>query len=228
MIPGVSILLFLLAVVVPSGSWSPPPVSDSVGPVRYNSSLGIGPQVVWSPTGTFRIPEVVSIEFKYKVLARPADYAVLVSTSTEIENGINVTLDKWGNIYLSVQSVTANPPEYQLIKISDPQDLGRVYLVKIHINMNSDLLKISVDNRNVEIAEARPNHSVSISDFVLLNNEISLGGRNQNIFAGEILEFSMAYGRQGIRIDLINLRIFLLLLALLTAGTFIRRRKINF
>ena len=85
-----------------------------------------------------------------------------------------------------------------------------------------------MDDRNIEVNEARHDRSISISDFVLNNNEIRLGGFDQHYFSGEISEFTMTYGRQGIRIDLINLRVFLLLLALgLTTRFFIRRKGIN-
>ena len=226
--PGVSILLCLLAIIVPSGIWSPPPVSDSVGPAGYKSSLGIGPQIVWSSNGASRTPDIATINFAYKVLSRPVDYSVLLSTSAKIEEGLMVTLDRWGNLFLSVQSATAIPSEYQLIKISGPEDLERIHTVKIYFNLKSNILEISVDDRNIEVNEARPDRSISISDFVLNNNEIRLGGFDQHYFSGEISEFTMTYGRQGIRIDLINLRVFLLLLALgLTTRFFIRRKGIN-
>jgi len=230
--PGASILLCVLAVLVPSGIWSPPPVSEVAGPARYKSSLGIGPQIVWSQYGANRTPDIATIKFAYKILSRPVDYSVLVSTSAKIEEGLMVTLDKWGNVYLSVQSVTAITSEitseYQLIKISDPQGLEAIHTVKIYFNLNSNVLEISVDDRNIKVHEARPNRNISISDFVLNSNEIRLGGFDQHYFSGEISEFTMTFGRQGIRIDLINLRIFLLLLALgLTTRFFIRRKGIN-
>ena len=109
----------------------------------------------------------------------------------------------------------------QLIKISGPQELGNVHSLKILIDKNLELIELSLDGRDLEIAEVRPDQTITISHFVLFNNLISLGGVDDRIFSGEITEFTMAYGQPGIHVKLINFNLFLMMAAIIFLGVFL-------
>jgi len=218
-----AILLLLIAILMPSGNWGPTPVSVRLGPQEFNPTLS--KKSVILSAGSSTKPDTVTIRFDYLVSARPLDHSFLVSTSAKSYGGLKVSMDKWGNVYLSIE--TSNPilSEYQLVKISAPQELGVWFRTSIFIDVNDGVLDIKINDKSVPIGEARPSHAVSIPDFLLTNTEISIGGMDEHMFNGKIKDFTMEYGSSGIRIDLINLKLFLVLLALGLIGVFVNSKS---
>ena len=212
-----------IAILMPSGNWRPTPVSVQLGPQAFNIALSETPVIL--SAGSSTKPDRVTIQFDYLVYVRPLDHSFLVSTSGKPFGGVKVSMDKWGNVYLAIE--TSNPilSEYQLVKISDPQELGVWFRISIFIDVNSGVLEIEMNNQSVPIGEARPWHAVSIPDFLLTNSEISIGGMDEHMFNGKINGFTMEYGSSGTRIDLINLKLFLLLLALGLIGVFVNSKS---
>lgn len=218
-----AILLMAIAILMPSGNWAPTPVSVRLGPQAFNSSLS--KESIILSAGSSTKPDRVTIQFDYLVYARPLDHSFLVSTSGKPFGGVKVSMDKWGNVYLAIETDDNALSEYQLVKISDPQELGVWFRVSIFIDVNSGVLEIEMNNQSVPIGEARPLHAISIPDFLLTNSEISIGGIDDHLFNGKIDSFTMEYGSSGIRIDLINLKLFLLLLAFGLIGVFVNSKS---
>ena len=218
-----AILLLLIAILMPSGNWGPTPVSVRLGPQEFKPTLSKKPVIL--SAGSSTKPDRVTIQFDYLVSARPLDHSFLVSTSAKSYGGVKVSMDQWGNVYLSIE--TSNPilSEYQLVKISDPQELGVWFHTSIFVDVNNGVFDIKMNDKSVPIGEARPNHAVSIPDFLLTNTEISIGGMDRHMFNGKINAFTMEYGSSGIRIDLINLKLFLLLLVFGLIGVFVNSKS---
>jgi len=218
-----AILLIAIAILMPSGNWAPTPVSVRLGPQAFNLSLSKEP--IFLSAGSSTKPDRVTIQFDYLVYARPLDHSFLVSTSAKSYGGLKVSMDQWGNVYLAIETDDNALSKYQLVKISDPQELGAWFHTSIFVDMNNGVLDIEMNGKSVAIGEARPDHAVSIPDFLLTNTEISIGGMDKHMFNGKIKDFTMEYGSSGIRIDLINLKLFLVLLALGLIGVFVNSKS---
>jgi hypothetical protein len=61
--------------------------------------------------------------------------------------------------------------------------------------------------------------------MLLTTSNVQIGGVNDHNFDGEIKDFEMSFGSTGIRIDLINLKLFFGLLAMVSVGFIIQKVK---
>lgn len=193
--PIIASALLLFALLIPPAKWVRPPIIDSVGPLNYDVSLNAAPQIIDWPKGQSLRPEKVVLKFAYKVFSWPAEYAVLLSTSPYIDHGIQISIDKWGNVFLSIQSASEvihvqsdgqTVFGFHLVKISETQELGIFSKVLVSIDLNSGLFEISINGRLKPTVDPRPDRLISINDFILENNDIRLGGSESHVFPGEI------------------------------------------
>ena len=136
-------------------------------------------------------------------------------------------MDKWGNVYLSVESKNKVESPYQLILISGPHDLNKWLKISIFVDTSLEAIKIDNADQRIAIGEARSGHVVQINDMLLTTTNVQIGGENNHSFDGDIKDFEMTFGSTGIRIDLINLKLFLGLISIILLGFVIQtaRRK---
>jgi len=171
------------------------------------------------------------MKFQYRVSQRPSDYSYLFATSAAPDGGIRVSIDKWGNIFLSVESKSKDESPYQLILISGPHDLNTWLKVSIHIDTSLEALKIDNADERIAIGEARNGYVVQVNDMLLTTSNVQIGGTDDHNFDGDIKDFEMSFGSTGIWIDLINLKLFFGLLAIILVGFIIHivksERKVN-
>ena len=225
----IALLSILAAVLIPDGMWRPPPASSRIGPGRYSSEVSKQAVTVANISGSASKPTSVTLKFQYRVSNRPSDYAYLVATSSSQDGGVRVAIDMFGNIFLSVESENKTALPYQLIKISDPHDLDVWLELSVFIDTSLEQIKIVIDDRIVQIGEARGGHVIQISEMMLTTSDIQIGGANDHNFNGEIRNFEMSFGSPGIQIDLINLKLFLGLVAVICFGLvfqFLMKRKL--
>ncbi len=221
----ISVLAIVIAVFIPDGVWRPPPVSSSIGLSRYSSDVKKQPIVISTPAGLSSQPTAVSINFQYRVSQRPRDHAYLFATSPSPDGGIRISIDKWGNVYLSVESKNKVASPYQLILISGPHDLNKWLKISISIDTSLEAIEINSAGKTIAIGEARSSHVVQINDMVLTTSNVQIGGENDHSFDGDIKDFDMTFGSTGIRIDLINLKLFLGLIAIILVGFVIQTAR---
>jgi hypothetical protein len=221
----IAVLLIVIAVFIPDGFWRPPPVSSRIGPSRYSSDVKKQPILIAAPSGPTSQPTTVSITFQYRVSQRPSDYSYLFATSSAPDGGIRVSIDKWGNIFLSVESKNKEKSPYQLIPISGPHDLNKWLKVSLYIDTSMEALEIYNADERIVIGEARNGYVIQVNDMLLTTSNVQIGGVNDHNFDGEIKDFEMSFGSTGIRIDLINLKLFFGLLAMVSVGFIIQKVK---
>lgn len=221
------VCLLIIAVIIPSGPWSPPSESEHIGPQSFDSTVSKTSKILANPTGASSHPDAVDITFSYKVYSRPETNALLVSTSPTSQAGIKFIIDHWGNIFLTLESRPKLNYEnqYQLVKVADPQNVGEMFKVKLSVNLNDEIINLSLNEKPVPISSARPNEVVSIPDILITNSQIEIGGSSSHAFPGEIKDFYMIWGQSGSSIDLINLKLIVLLLALIVLSVYINLRR---
>jgi hypothetical protein len=227
----IALLSIVVAVLIPDGIWRPPPVSSRIGPSRYSSDVKKQPILIAGPSGPTSQPTTVSIKFQYRVSQRPSDYSYLFATSSAPDGGIRVSIDKFGNIFLSVESKNKEKSAYQLILISGPHDLNKWLKVSLYIDTSLEALEIDYADESIAIGEARGGYVVQVNDMLLTTSNVQIGGTDNHNFDGDIKDFEMSFGSTGIRIDLINLKLFFGLIAIILFGFVIQvlrsEKKVN-
>lgn len=218
----IALLSIVIAVFAPDGMWRPPPVSSRIGPSRYSSDVKKQPILIAAPLGITSQPTTVSIKFQYRVFQRPTDYSYLFATSSAPDGGVRVSIDKWGNVFLSVESKNKEKSPYQLLMISGPHDLNKWIKLSIFIDTSLEAIEIEKADETIAIGEARGGYVVQVNDMLLTTSNVQIGGANDHNFDGDIKYFEMSFGSTGIRIDFINLKLFLGLLSIILTGFIIQ------
>jgi len=219
--------LLLIAGIIPGGSWTTVSNSGYIGPEAFDSTVSRTSKILVNPTDADSNPDRVDITFNYKVYSRPKTNAFLVSTSSKNYAGIKFIIDNWGNIFLTFESRPELNYEnqYQLIKVSDPQNVGEMFKVKLSVNLNDEIIDLSLNNQPVPISSARPNEAVSIPNILMENSQIEIGGSSSLVFSGQIEDFKMSWGQSRESVDLVNLKLIVLLCALIVLGHYINLRR---
>lgn len=221
----IALLSIVTAVVIPGWIWRPAPETFSIGPSSYSSETKKQPTIVPIPLEATSEPTTISIEFQYRVSQRPSDYSYLFATANVPDAGVRVSLDKWGNTFLSVESKKKEQSAFQLIQISPPHELNTWLKVNIFIDTNSGTLEIYRSDERIVIVEARNNYSVQMNDMLLTTSNVEIGGMNGHEFDGDIKDFEITFGMAGLRIHLINLKLFFALFAMVSLGLLIQSLK---
>ena len=70
-----------------------------------------------------------------------------------------------------------------------------------------------------------------MNDMLLTTSNVQIGGTDNHNFDGDIKDFEMSFGSTGIRIDLINLKLFFGLIGIILFGFVIQilrsEKKVN-
>jgi hypothetical protein len=133
------------------------------------------------------------------VNSRPAEYSVIFSTGLNISEGIAVTLDKYGNLYLQVESLGID--DFQLLPVSGPFALNKWQNLKLSIRQGPGVIKINFNGNAVMPVEARDGKSVDINLMNLRTNAVSLGGFGLHQFNGEIKNTTFIMGTSSGKLD---------------------------
>lgn len=221
------VFLLLIAGIIPGGSWNTVSNSGYIGPEAFDSTVSETSKILVKPTDGYSHPNHVDITFNYKVYSRPKTNAFLVSTSPKSYGGIKFIIDNWGNIFLTFESRPELNFEnqYQLLKVSDPQNVGEMFKVKLSVKLNDEIINLSLNNQPVLISSARPNEAISIPNILMDNSQIEIGGSTSQLFSGVIEDFKMSWGQSKKSIDLINLKLIILLCALIVLGHYINLKR---
>jgi len=212
----VGVLLLLVAwVLIPSEFWSPPAEARRIGPTKFDSRVQAQPAVGWIESGDLARPTQVRVSFKFRIFGRPSDFAFVVSTSDSLNGGMRVAIDQYANLFLEVGSSDEPSGASQVIKIGEPFDFNQWQQVEVIFNQNRKLLKVLVNGEVLPNISARPGATFDIAQATVDINTLRLGGVDGHNLDGEIRDFRATYGRTGIRISLVNFKIFLVLIAVL-------------
>ena len=184
------------------------PDSTRIGPTYFDHRIGNGGIAILGASNSL-ISDTVRINFLYSVQSRPKTYAVLVSTSIGSESGVKITMDKFGNIYLLMES---NPPgTYQLMYLSEPNDLNSIHAISLDVQQSENYLRVEFDGEDIPLNEARPGKSLRIRDLVLRTDAFSLGGSEDQEFKGTVTNAYFTAGGESTVIDLTVVKLLAIL-----------------
>jgi len=185
-----------------------PAEARRIGPIGLSLQLENGSKKTFG-AGLKPLSSDVEIRTNFLVKSRPAEYSVIFSTGLNFPEGIAVTLDKYGNLYLQVESLGID--DYQLLPISGPFELNRWQNLRLNIQKGSGVLKITFNGNAVTPVEARGGKSVDISQMNLRTNAVSLGGVGLHQFNGEIKDTTFILGVSSGNLDPRTIRLLLVI-----------------
>lgn len=210
----------IAAVLLPSTKWAPPPESIRIGPVQYDDMISSPRKIPIGSTNAENSTDV-TIALRFVVRERPADYAYVFSTAAGLGNGLKVSIDLYGNLYFSASMPNTTAGDYQLVKLSNPTPPGMEHSLKIKIDTNRSLVQISLNDESVLVVEPRPMRKFDVAAVRPLINNVEVGGADGHSLRGTVNDFELVFGRSDPRVDLVNVKILLMLLALgLAVSTF--------
>lgn len=208
-----AVLVGAIGVVLPSNKLSPPPAAIRIGPVQYDSAIS-PPQTFPLGSSSETEPTDFVLKLDFKIESRPTDYAYLLSTSRGVGRGLKVSLDLYGNLFLSIEQSGNVTGDYQLIKLSGPLDFGVRNSVIIHFEQLRGQLSATHNGKTVQVTEARPLRYLDMSAMVPTTDYIEIGGSDGHNLIGQINRLELTFGRADVTIDGINIKILLVLLAI--------------
>lgn len=211
----------IAAVLLPSTKWAPPPESVRIGPVQYDDMISSPRKIPIGSTSAENSTDV-KIFLRFTVRERPADFAYVFSTAAGPGNGLKVAIDLYGNLYFSASMPNTTSGDYQLVKLSDPTPPGMEYSLKIRIDTNRSLLQMSLNDESVLVVEPRPMRKFDVGAVRPLINNVEVGGADGHSLKGTVMDFEMVFGRSDPRVDLVNVKILLMLIALGLAVSTVR------
>jgi len=214
------IVVTVVAVLLPS-HWGPTPVSNRIGPLVYNSQVSNPLEIDYSYSPT-RFPTDITLSMSFLVRSHPSIRAYLFSLSAGSGSGIKVAIDKYGNLYLTIETKPSYIGDYQVIKISDPGTINSWQNLSVKLNIVESKIEIYLDSRMVPIFEPRPfkvfhraNTTVNISKF-------EIGGSEKYDFDGVIKNMKITFAEKEL-MNLINLKLLLFLVSLALGVLFLSR-----
>ncbi len=168
-----------------------PAESQRIGPISFDSKLESGSSKIFGAS-TEALSSDIYIRCRFLVTSRPSEYAILFSTGRYFPEGLNLTLDKFGNLYLQIESVGEDP--YQLILVSDPFDLDVWQHFELTLRKNVNELDIFFNGKKITVNEARDGKTLESSRFHLRTNSVTLGGVGEHQFDGVIKRATFVMG----------------------------------
>jgi len=199
-----------------------PAESRRIGPIGLSPQLENGSKKTFG-AGSKPLSSDVEIRSSFLVYSRPAEYSVILSTGLNFPEGIAVTLDKYGNLYLQIESLGID--DYQLLPISGPVEFNRWQNLRLSIRKGSGELKINFNGNAVMPVEARDGKSVNINQMNLRTNAISLSGVGLHQFNGEIKNTTFILGVSTGSLDPKLIRLLLAILGLWVTYNVVRQKN---
>jgi hypothetical protein len=176
-----------------------PAESQRVGPISFDSKLENGSSRIFA-SSTNVLSSDIQIRCRFLVTSRPSEYSVLFSTGRYFPEGLNLTLDKYGNLYLQIESVGEDP--YQLIFVSGPFDLDVWQHFELKLRESTGDLAIAFNGIKITVNEARDGKILDSSKFLMRTNAVTLGGVGEHQFDGVIKRATFVMGTTSGPLDL--------------------------
>lgn len=172
----VAVLLLLMALVTPDT------LNLSAGTSQMVSVNGSEKSCV--SMELWNVPRL-KIAVNLIVLTRPTDYAVVWSSTLDYRSGVAMTLDNFGNLFLSTPSALWGVREPIVFLLSSPFEPGSLHQVIVEVDSGA-ISSAQVDGEDVEIRSL--DGTVRASDQILKTamNRMCAGNSTIRPVAGEV------------------------------------------
>ena len=193
-------LALLVALLTPNSmKMSPHPIAE------YRNSSGCAA----APRENFGL---IQLKADFKVMSRPNEFAVIFATDRDFSLGTAITIDKYGNIFMSMRSSYAADIYKYAVLLSAPFPLNRKRVVEIDIHVDKTIV-IKFDGKVVPLVDVNNGMAINFREMKTEINEMCIDRFGSKNFDGTSSVVLKQFERP-LQIQLPLLRVMLLLSAL--------------
>ena len=169
------------------------------------------------------IVENLYVSFIFELETFPDLLATVFNSDVEHNNGISFTVDRLGDLYLSIGSIEQRSGVEQRLLVMKMIQPGVPTLVETTFDYPSRQLSVIVNGNSVALLPSDPARVFLFDDCLVHVGLVQVLGRTDNQFEGEISDFTMRFSIGERVLSLINLRLFVLMVGVLIAVSMAKR-----
>lgn len=184
------------------------PNSLSIGPYpvsEYKNSIGCTP----APRENFGL---IKLQAQFKVTNRPNEFAVIFATDRNFSLGTALTIDKYGNVFISLRSAYSTDTYKYAVLLSAPSPVNSQHAVEIDFHVDKRI-NIKFDGKNVRLVDVNNGSAINTREIKTEINEICIKQFGSKNFNG-VAFVDLQQFEKPIQIQLPFFRVMLLLFAL--------------
>jgi hypothetical protein len=191
---------FLAALLTPNSiKISPNPIAE------YRNSSGCAA----APRGNYGL---VQLKAEFKAVSRPNDFAVIFATDRNFSLGTAITMDKYGNVFISLRSSYTTDSYKYAVLLSPPRPLNSKQVVEIDIHIDKRIA-IKFDGKVVPLVDVNNGMAINFREMKTEINVMCIDRFGSKNFDGTSSVVLKQFERP-LQIQLPLLRVMLLLSAL--------------
>ena len=199
-------MIVLAAIAMTATMLTPNSVNISGYPVsNHRVTSGCTP----APRENFGL---IKLRAEFKVANRPNEFAVIFATDRNFSLGIALTIDKYGNIFVSTRSAYSADTYKYAVLLSAPSPVGSRHSVDIDLHVDKRI-KIKFDGKIVPLVDVNNGSTINTREMRTEVNELCTKRFGTKDFNGVALITLKQY-ELPINIQLTFLRMLMLLCAL--------------
>lgn len=209
------IVMLLIFLVVPTPKfWLTYAESTRIGPISFDSSLeDHGFSIGSTPNQT---SANLRVSFDFQIKSRPEQYSVLFSTTTDLDRGMHITQDKYGNVFMQVESDVDQSG--QIMLVAAPFEVDTWHRIDIEIAEGTSHVMAYFDNHFVTQNEARNGHEFVLSHSVLRTTAVTIGGIQGRTFHGTIKDLKFQASESNPKVEVGTLKLLCLIILMWLVG----------
>ena len=155
---------------------------------------------------------LIKLQAQFKVTNRPNEFAVIFATDRNFSLGTALTIDKYGNVFVSFRSAYSTDTYKYAVLLSAPGPLNSQHSVEIDFHVDKRI-NIKFDGKNVRLVDVNNGSAISTREIKTEINEICIKQFDSKNFNG-VAFVDLQQFEKPIQIQLPFFRVMLLLFAL--------------
>jgi len=199
-------VIVLAVIVLAAAMLTPNSVNISGYPVsNHRVTSGCTP----APRENFGL---IKLQAEFKVANRPNEFAVIFATDRNFLLGTAITIDKYGNVFLSLRSAYSADTYKYAVLLSAPSPLNSKHAVEIEFHVDKRV-NIKIDGKNIPLVDVNNGSAINTRGIKTEINEICIKQFGSKNFNGAAF-VDLQQFEKSIQIQLPFFRVMLLLFAL--------------
>ena len=154
----------------------------------------------------------IKLRVEFKIVNRPNEFAVIFATDRNFSLGTALTIDKYGNVFISLRSAYSTDTYKYAVLLSAPSPVNSQHAVEIDFHVDKRI-NIKFDGKNVRLVDVNNGSAINTREIKTEINEICIKQFGSKNFNG-IAFVDLQQFEKPIQIQLPFFRVMLLLFAL--------------
>ena len=155
---------------------------------------------------------LIELRAEFKIANRPNEFAVIFATDRNFSLGTALTIDRYGNVFVSLRSAYSTDTYKYAVLLSAPSPLYTKHAVEIDFQVNKRI-NIKFDGKNVPLVDVNNGSAINTRGIKTEINEICIKQFGSKNFNG-VAFVDLQQFEKPLQIQLPFLRVMLLLFAL--------------